>query len=248
MSTRNNLLALIFLMGVLAFMIFAVKRLLLRPIPAKSGVAALLEKGKPSAKPLEPKPSAAVPAPSSTAPPSSTPASSSAPSSKAQDQVATSAAGGASAASAKARSPAAKSAATATTKDRRPEDHRPEDHRPQLRFDSGARLWIRVTAINRKPDGSFTFRGTLLQPVALANTNQLDQGTELAGSGTVNNGHVTVLVTGFTIGGANYALLQNDTSGSKKRPGTGLAVELDPGKLLEVWLASSSVYRETPSK
>ena len=103
-----------------------------------------------------------------------------------------------------------------------------------------------MTSLSRKPDGSFTFRGTLLQPVDLADANQLDQGTALAGSGTVNNGHVTVLVTGFTVAGANYQLQQDDASGSNRRPGTGLAVELDPGKLLEVWLASSSVYRETP--
>jgi hypothetical protein len=107
-------------------------------------------------------------------------------------------------------------------------------------------LWIRLTAISRKPDGSFTFRGTLLQPVELANANRLDQGTELAGSGAVNNGHVTVFVKTFTVAGANYALLPNGASGSNKHPGTGLAVELDPGKLLEVWLASSPVYRKTP--
>jgi hypothetical protein len=106
-------------------------------------------------------------------------------------------------------------------------------------------LWIHLTAINRKPDGSFTFRGTLLQPITIANANRLDQDTELSGSGTVNNGHVTVLLTGLTVGGANYAL-QNDAGGSNKRPGTGLAVELDPGKLLEVWLAAASVYRKTP--
>jgi hypothetical protein len=105
-------------------------------------------------------------------------------------------------------------------------------------------LWIRVTAISRKPDGSFTFRGSLLQAVTLANTNQLDQGTEMAGSGTVNNGHVTVLLTGFTVGGANYALQR--ASGSNRRAGTGPAVELDPGKLFEVWFRSSSVYRKAP--
>ena len=106
------------------------------------------------------------------------------------------------------------------------------------------RLWIHVTAINRKPDGSFTFRGTLLQPVALANRNQLDPGTGVTGSGIADNGHVHVLVSGFTVAGANYELL--DATGSNVRSGTGLAVELDPGKLLEVWLAPSSVYRKTP--
>jgi len=105
-------------------------------------------------------------------------------------------------------------------------------------------LWIQVIAINRKPGGSFTFRGTLLQPVTLANRNQLNPGTGVAGSGTADNGHVHVLVSGFTVAGANYELL--DAGGSGGRSGTGLAVELDPGKLIEVWLASSSVYRKTP--
>jgi hypothetical protein len=133
--------------------------------------------------------------------------------------------------------PAAKVAAPAA------EQHSPRLAR-QLEFEAGVRLWIRVTAFSRKPDGSFTFRGSLLQTVTLANTNQLDQGTELAGSGTVNNGHVTVLLTGFTVGGANYALER--ASGSNRRPGSGPAVELDPGKLFEVWFRFSSVYRRAP--
>jgi hypothetical protein len=235
MGARNNLVGLIFLMTVLAFTVFAAKRLLFRP-PAPDPVAALLEKGKPPAKPAQPKPSAAVPAPSSAPPSSAAPA----PKSNGQAQVSAPAAAGTVASAKKEPSPAARSAVTAT------EDHRSEDHRPQLRLESGARLWIRVTALNRKPDGSFIFRGTLLQPVELANANQLDQGTELTGSGMVNDGHVTVLVKEFQVGGANYALLQRDASGSNKRPGIGLAVELDPGKLLEVWLASSSVYRRAP--
>jgi hypothetical protein len=255
MSARNNLLGLIFLTAVLAFMVFAAKRMLFRP-PAPDPIAELLEKGKPPAKPPQPKPSAAVPTPPSSAPSPTAPA----PKSNGQAQGSAPAAGGAVASAKTEPLAAAKGAPTTATdhrpedrrsedrrsEDRRSEDRRSEDHRPQLRLESGARLWIRVTAFNRKPDGSFIFRGTLLQPVELANANQLDQGTELAGSGTVNDGHVTVLVNAFTVGGANYTLLQRNASGSNKRSGTGLAVELDPGKLLEVWLASSSVYRKTP--
>ncbi len=231
MSTRNNILGLIFLAAVLAFAIFAVKRL--RSSTRPGSIAALLAKSKPAPKPSQPKPSAAVPAPSPATISSAAPVSA-APSSNGKEQASAPAAGGAVASSKQEPSPAA---ATPTGT---------EDPRPQLRLQAGVRLWIRVTSINRKPDGSFTFRGTLLQAVDLANANQLDQGTELAGSGTVNNGHVTVLLTGFTVGGANYALVQDGASGSSRRPGTGLAVELDPGKLLEVWLASSPVYRKTP--
>ncbi len=229
MSTRNKIFGLIFLVAVLAFALFAAKRLLFQAGPKGRDAGALLDKSKldkskPVPKPPEPKPSAAVLVPPSPAA-----------SSVASTNVQTPATLGGAAGSRQEPSPSAKRAATTTA-----------NHLPQLRLEPGVRLWIRVTSINRKPDESFTFRGTLLQPIDLANSNRLDQGTELAGTGTVNNGHVTVLLTAFIVGGANYALRQDDASGSNKRPGTGLAVELDPGKLLEVWLASSSVYRKTP--
>jgi len=210
---------------VLAFALFAAKRLLFRDGSKGATVPALhLGASKPVATPALPKPSAAVQTQSSPAPSSNT-----------QAQHSTPAPNAAAGDSANAPSPAAKSAAATAA-----------DRTLQLRLEAGARLWIRVTSIDRKPDESFTFRGILLQPVELANRNQLDQGTEVSGSGTVNNGHVIVLLTGFTVGGTNYALRQDDASGSNKRPGAGLAVELTPGKLLEVWLASSSVYRKTP--
>jgi hypothetical protein len=222
MNSRNNILGVIFLVCVLVFALFAAKRLLFRD-GSKGATAPALHLGasKPVA-PALPKPSAAVQTPPSPAPSANTQAQQSTPTPNA-------AAGD----SANAPSLAAKSAATATA-----------DRTVQLRLEAGARLWIRIASINRKPDESFTFHGILLQPVELANRNQLDQGTEVSGSGTVNNGHVIVLLTGFTVGGTNYALRENDASGSNKRPGAGLAVELTPGKLLEVWLASSSVYRK----
>jgi len=176
-----------------------------------------------------------------------------APAPKAREKVSTPAAKKAVAAPPKAQPPAPKRPAVVDKdhrSDDRHSDERQSDNRhtgddpSQLRFGSGVRLWIRVIAINRKPGGSFTFRGTLLQPVTLANRNQLNPGTGVAGSGTADNGHVQVLVSGFTVAGANYELL--DAGGSNGRSGTGLAVELDPGKLIEVWLASSSVYRKTP--
>jgi hypothetical protein len=232
-SSRNNILGLIFLVAVLAFALFAAERLLFPTGSKRGAVAALLEKSKLPAKPLQPKPSAAVVAPPSPPAPSVAQPSTATPSSP-QAQQTIPAATGPAVGSRKEQFPAANGPAIAT-----------EKHLPQLKLESGARLWIRVTSISRQPDGSFTFRGTLLQPVALPDAKQLDQGAELAGSGTLNNGHVTVLVREFSVGGTNYALLR-DTGGSNRPPGTGLAVELDPGKLLEVWLASSSVYRRIP--
>jgi hypothetical protein len=277
MSTRQNILGLIFLVFVLAVAVFVLKRLHSPTGPAGGGVALWHpDASRRVTAPLAAKPSAAVPAPSpngkeqestpgsgalvgsggggkpvpaassaapapapptpaaaapaapTPAPPTSAPPTSVPPTSAPRAPAPSTPA---------APAPAAKVAAPAA------EQHSPR-LAPQLEFEAGVRLWIRVTAISRKPDGSFTFRGSLLQAVTLAHTNQLDQGTELAGSGTVNNGHVTVLLTGFTVGGANYALER--ASGSNRRPGTGPAVELDPGKLFEVWFRSSSVYRKAP--
>jgi hypothetical protein len=85
---------------------------------------------------------------------------------------------------------------------------RSADHPPLLQFEAGVRLLIRVNSMTRQPDGSFSFRGTLLQPITLAGPVSLDQSTELVGSGTVDGGHVTVSVTGFTVRGENYGLRQ----------------------------------------
>jgi hypothetical protein len=113
----------------------------------------------------------------------------------------------------------------------------------RLQFDAGVRVMIRVDSMTRQPDGSFVFRGSLLLPITLADALTLDQHTQLAGSGTVNGGHIKVQVTGFTVRGENYRLQQGDSSASK-RPGTGRAIELDPGKVLEMWFASASGYEK----
>jgi len=121
---------------------------------------------------------------------------------------------------------------------------RSADHPPLLQFEAGVRLLIRVNSMTRQPHGSFSFRGTLLQPITLAGPVSLDQSTELVGSGTVNGGQVTVSVTGFTVRGENYGLRQA-ASGVIRKPGSGPAVELNPGKVLEMWLVSASVYEKT---
>jgi hypothetical protein len=81
-----------------------------------------------------------------------------------------------------------------------------------------------------------------LQPIILADSVSLDQGTELVGWGTVSGGHVIVSVTEFTVRGENYGL--RSAGSANKKPGSGPAVELNPGKLLEMWFASASVYEK----
>jgi hypothetical protein len=111
----------------------------------------------------------------------------------------------------------------------------------QLQFEAGVRLVISLNSITRRPDGSFTFRGTLLLPVTLTGAVSLDPSTKLFGSGAANGR--TASVTGFTVNGENYELLA--ANGSSKQPGSGPAVQLDPGKVLEMWFTSASVYEKT---
>jgi hypothetical protein len=51
-----------------------------------------------------------------------------------------------------------------------------------------------------------------------------------------------VSVTEFTVRGENYGL--RSAGSANKKPGSGPAVELNPGKLLEMWFASVSVYEK----
>ena len=116
------------------------------------------------------------------------------------------------------------------------------NHPLVLQFKAGVQLWIRVNSINRQPDGSFSFRGTLLQPITLTDSVSLDQSTELVGWGTVSGGHTIVSVTEFNVRGENYGL--RSASNANNKPGSGPALELNPRKLLEMWFASLSVYEK----
>jgi hypothetical protein len=117
---------------------------------------------------------------------------------------------------------------------------------PHLRFESGVRLFIHLISIERQPDGNFTFRGTLLLPLARLGDVPLEQGTILAGSGTVdsaNSGRFTVSVREFVVGGAKYA--PQSTGGLNAQSGTGPGIgTVEVGQTLEMWFSSASVYQK----
>lgn len=115
---------------------------------------------------------------------------------------------------------------------------------PPLRFESGVRLFIHLVSIERQPDGSFSFQGTLLLPLAREGAAPLEKGTILAGSGTVDSahsGHFTVSVRAFVVQGVRFPL--QGANGASQQPGTGPGIgELEAGKVLEMWFSSASVY------
>lgn len=120
----------------------------------------------------------------------------------------------------------------------------PADHPALLRLEAGTRLWIRIVSISRQPDGSFTFRGSLLQPVSHAGGVLLDQGAELTGSGSVKEGKATVFVQQFLIRGVPYSLQRATSTLSEQMPGAGKALEFKDGQYLEMWLSSTTVYEK----
>jgi len=120
----------------------------------------------------------------------------------------------------------------------------PADHPALFRLEAGTRLWIRIVSISRQPDGSFTFRGSLFEPVSHAGGVLLDQGAELTGSGSIKEGKVTVFVQRFLIRGVPYSLQRASATLSEQMPGAGKALEFKDGQFLEMWLSSTTVYEK----
>jgi hypothetical protein len=67
----------------------------------------------------------------------------------------------------------------------------------------------------------------------------LDQVTLAYGSGAVSLGQTSLLIREFVIRGARYTL-------SNAGGGTGKTVQFDAGQVLELFLASASIYERAP--
>lgn len=111
------------------------------------------------------------------------------------------------------------------------------------RIAADTRFWIKLNAVNHQPDGSFTFQGSLLEPVTETGGALLRRGTQVVGSGVVSQGKTSLLVTQIVVGAHRYSL--KGASGANARgPGAGPAVEFEAGKVLEMFLDSASVYEK----
>ena len=86
-------------------------------------------------------------------------------------------------------------------------------------IDADTRLWIKLSSVNRQPDGSFTFRGSLLEPVKQGGTVLLAQGSEVIGSGRVSEGKTSLLIAELVVGGTHYTL--KSTGGASNAPAAG---------------------------
>ncbi len=109
-------------------------------------------------------------------------------------------------------------------------------------IEADTRLWIKLDTFSRQSDGSFTFQGSLLEPV-IAGSAVLNQGTRIVGSGTVSEGKTILFITQIVVGNDRYNLKDTTGEPNLESPGTGPAVEFDAGRVLEMFLGLTSVYQ-----
>jgi hypothetical protein len=117
---------------------------------------------------------------------------------------------------------------------------------PSLRLEPGAHVLVVLSSVNRLPNGSFQFRGTLLLPVAQAGPVRLDRGAEVIGAGTISQGQPSLAVTDFVVEGARYTLKVGNGAMKAQTPGAGGAVQFDRSQVLEMWPMSPSLYEKSP--
>jgi hypothetical protein len=111
-----------------------------------------------------------------------------------------------------------------------------------LHLDAGVRLWIVLASVNRRADGSFSFRGSLLQPLETWGSSKLDRDTEVSGSGTVAQSRTSLLISQIVFRGSPYKLKIIAGSGHAQTTGSGGVVPFENGKVFEMWLSSESDY------
>jgi len=115
-------------------------------------------------------------------------------------------------------------------------------HPAIYRIAADTRLWIKLNTINRQPDGNFTFQGSLLEPVTETGGALLGRGAEIIGSGIVSQGKTSLVVAQIVVGGDRYSLKGASGVANAQGPGAGPAVEFEAGKILEMFVASPSIY------
>ena len=116
--------------------------------------------------------------------------------------------------------------------------------RAKLWLDPAARLFIVVSSIDIKPDGSLKFHGKLLLPVPQPGPVPLDRGTEVVGTGLISGGQTSLAVTEILAEGARYKLKGGSGAVRAETPGGGGGVHLDRNQLLDMWPTATAAYEK----
>jgi len=116
------------------------------------------------------------------------------------------------------------------------------NQRQKLWLDPAARLFLVLSTIRSKPDGTFQFHGILLLPVPQPGPVPLDRGAEIIGSGTVRGGQTLLAVTELVVQGTHYALKGGNGAVRAETPGTDGGVHFERSQTLDMWPTASAVY------
>lgn len=115
-----------------------------------------------------------------------------------------------------------------------------------IRLDAGTRVWIVFRSVAQEADGSFTFQGSLLEPIARAGVEVIAKDTEIDGAGKLAGGKTSVYIQGIVMRGARYRLKgASGAASSTAKSGSGVGVAFDAGQVQEMWLSAASVYERT---
>ena len=121
--------------------------------------------------------------------------------------------------------------------------HAPETDLPnQIQSEAGAALLIRVISVSHQPDGSFIFRAVLTQPVSGKGRGVLVSGTEIFGSGVLNQGQVSLSITDLEIQGRRYPQKGTAAGANARIPELGAGAQFVPGQQVELWFVSAASY------
>jgi hypothetical protein len=103
-------------------------------------------------------------------------------------------------------------------------------------------LLIVVSSIEWEPDNTFQFQGVLLVGFPQSGSVRLEQGAQVIGTGAVNQGQTSVVVTQFVMGGVRYPLKNGNGAMTAQTPGANGVVQFERSQVLELWPQSAATY------
>jgi len=115
----------------------------------------------------------------------------------------------------------------------------------EISLEVGTRVWISLKSIRQRADGSSEFSGGLLLPVMQSGAVVLERNTQISGIVSVRQGKTAVQITEFSSNVARYRL-KGIGGEVNTHSGAGRAVSFDAGKVLETWIASTSIFGKLP--
>ncbi len=115
-----------------------------------------------------------------------------------------------------------------------------------IRLEAGTRIWVRISSLVRKPDGTLKFEGTLFEPVTQKGQVVLIQGTGVSGFEKQSQGSTLLVITDLSPSGTRYTLMGAAVMKDTLSRGGGKALQFNAGQLIEMFIESAAVYEKVP--